>query len=279
MLEIIKTEIFSITTVMVKPILRYIGGKYSYGKKLDELGLIPNDIDTYVEPFVGGGGMMCYILNTRKPKKIIINDKDPLLINFYRWLKKNKNVYDETVVYKHITKNAYDKCITNINKFDWTMKNSQCYFVAKSSSFNSAIYQNKDGKYSGSYSTANSYFRNNIKSDIHKMHDVLQKSEIHNKEYFKITPVKAFIVLDPPYIVPDVQRYYVEHTIKLQDIYKYFKKLDDMGNKILLFMNYSDDAVLRFKGYRQTVLTKNAKHLKGGGGNGKLLKELVITNY
>jgi site-specific DNA-adenine methylase len=57
---------------MGKPIINYIGNKYRYGKILDNLGLIPEKIDNYVEPFIGGAGFLCYLSEVRDIKKITI---------------------------------------------------------------------------------------------------------------------------------------------------------------------------------------------------------------
>jgi DNA adenine methylase len=261
----------------MRPALRYIGGKYDYGKILDNLGLIPDEIHTYIEPFVGGGGFMCYIHETRNVKKYIINDKDRILINFYKKLKNNPNVYDDIIKNKHISKDKFFKCMNNINIFTNSVENAKCYLIVKTASFNSAIYKNIDGKYSGSYSTANAYFKNNIISSMRWLYDILQKSIIFNKDYHRILYKNAFIVIDPPYSVPDVQRYYANHDVSISDLFVYFKKLNNMNNKIVLFMNYSKEVIEVFKDYNIKILNKGARHLKGKRKN--IIKELVITNY
>lgn len=73
---------------MAKPFVKWAGGK---GKLLQTLEAnLPADLDiqheiTYIEPFVGGGAMLFYMLeNHPNIHRAIINDINPALINCYR---------------------------------------------------------------------------------------------------------------------------------------------------------------------------------------------------
>lgn len=75
----------------LKPLLKYPGGKTS------ELDLIfdnlPNHINNYIEPFVGGGAVYFALGNTNKN---YINDKSEELILLYKYVKNNsKAFFDE----------------------------------------------------------------------------------------------------------------------------------------------------------------------------------------
>lgn len=74
----------------LKPLLKYPGGKSS------ELPLItkylPDSINNYIEPFVGGGAVY-FALNN---KKNFINDKSQILVSLYNYVKKkNATFYNE----------------------------------------------------------------------------------------------------------------------------------------------------------------------------------------
>lgn len=62
----------------IKPILKWVGGKRLLVPKI--LPYVPEEYGTYVEPFVGGAAMLLSLL----PKRGIINDSNPELINVYR---------------------------------------------------------------------------------------------------------------------------------------------------------------------------------------------------
>ena len=75
-------------TTKAKPFIKWVGGK---GQLIEQLeALLPADFNewkdvTYIEPFVGGGAMLFYMLQ-RYPniKKAVINDINPDLISCYK---------------------------------------------------------------------------------------------------------------------------------------------------------------------------------------------------
>ncbi len=67
----------------LKPFVKWVGGKGSSVERL--LQLIPQRIDTYVEPFVGSGALF-FSLNF---DKAIINDSNSELIAAYQEIKEN----------------------------------------------------------------------------------------------------------------------------------------------------------------------------------------------
>ena len=259
---------------MVKPIINYIGNKYRYGKILDDLGLIPKNIDKYVEPFVGGAGFLCYLNETRNLKKIIINDKDCMLINFYKHFKNTPEKFENVFKYK-ITSNTFEKykdCLTN---FKPTLECAIAYFVVKNCSYNSLIAKYKDGSIK-SYISKNHvecmYNKVNYRKDFI---NILQKSNIHCKDYKNIIPKNSFVFLDPPYLIKNIENYYMEHNLSLEHIYNYFLELVKNGNKVLLTLNYDTIIVKKFFRFKQLVYSKITKH----SNSSQNLKELIITNY
>ena len=69
----------------LKPFVKWVGGKGSSVERL--LQLIPEHIDTYVEPFVGSGALF-FSLNF---DKAIINDSNSELIAAYQEIKTTTN--------------------------------------------------------------------------------------------------------------------------------------------------------------------------------------------
>ena len=62
----------------IKPFVKWAGGKRQFLKHL--LPMVPNDINTYIEPFIGGGAFFFAL----KHKKSIINDTNRELILTYK---------------------------------------------------------------------------------------------------------------------------------------------------------------------------------------------------
>lgn len=70
----------------MKPLLKWVGGKSQILK--DVLDTFPRDIDTYYEPFVGGGSVLFAVLSHPeiKVKRVCASDNNSNLIVFYKHL-------------------------------------------------------------------------------------------------------------------------------------------------------------------------------------------------
>jgi DNA adenine methylase len=261
---------------MGKPIINYIGNKYRYGKALDKLGLIPDKIDSYVEPFVGGAGFLCYLSEVRDIKKITINDKDCMLINFYTHFKKSPKKFEE-VFKQNINKEVFEKYKDCLSNFKPNLHCAIAYFVVKNCSYNSLISKYKNGSIRSYMSEINvKYFNIGMKTKkFNDFSEMFKNIKMSCKDYRKIVPKNSFVFLDPPYILKHISDYYIEHSLNIEDIYNYFIELDKNGNKILLTLNYHISIVKKFNKFNQHIYSKNATH----STNSQVLKEIIITNY
>ena len=64
-----------------KPFVKWAGGKRQIIEKLK--ALVPDNYNTYYEPFVGGGALLFELA----PNKAVINDSNKELINVYECIK------------------------------------------------------------------------------------------------------------------------------------------------------------------------------------------------
>lgn len=91
----------------MKPILRWVGGKTQLLPTIAER--VPYDIETYFEPFVGGGAVMLHVLEERKAKNVIASDVNAELINFYLCVKRDPAaVHSSYVTHKNDEGTYYD---------------------------------------------------------------------------------------------------------------------------------------------------------------------------
>ena len=91
-----------------KPFVKWAGGKRQIIDKL--LKYVPDEFNTYYEPFVGGGAMLFHLLRNHKNiSRVIINDINSDLINCYLLIKDNPyELIDRLSFYQ----NTFD---TNLN--------------------------------------------------------------------------------------------------------------------------------------------------------------------
>ena len=73
----------------MNPIIKWAGGKEKELAYIKEN--VPNKIERYIEPFVGGGAVFFNI----NVKKSIINDKSEELINLYKCIKNQDKEFFE----------------------------------------------------------------------------------------------------------------------------------------------------------------------------------------
>jgi DNA adenine methylase len=180
--------------ISLKPIIKWSGGKGDEIKKFSHH--IPNDIDTYIEPFVGGGALY-FGLNHHK---CVINDVHKELIDFYSSIKKgySQNIYDFMKLHPNEEEIYYQ--VRNYDNTD-ELDNAKRFYYLRKTCFRGMLRYNKSGKFNipfGRYKTYN--FENILNPNYVKL---LQNTDIHNNSFEfifkKYNKKKNFMFLDPPY--------------------------------------------------------------------------------
>lgn len=180
----------------MKPFLKRPGGKSRHLKNL--LPYIPTHYDTYFEPFLGGGALFFYL----EPKKAVVSDIDPELINAYLWLKNEpEKLFTQLRQYeKHSCKEFYDiaRLFVPINPLD----RAAHYIYIVQSCYRGMFRVNKQGKINAAYNKRDGFifdFEN-----AKKIADFLNKNDIEivctdYRSILKDVTSSDFVFLDPPY--------------------------------------------------------------------------------
>lgn len=224
---------------MLKPIIQWAGGKT---RLLNEINTnLPNknildSIETYVEPFLGGGSTLLDIVpKLPNVKKVYVNDINERLINLYKNIKYNVNelVYILDKIYNEFgnlkdekLKEEYyykiRKEFNDITKYN-SIKNAAQFIFINKYCFNAVYRENSKGEFNVSFNKKYQYKFYN-KEDIYDLHDFLIKYDVvfYSKPYneflaniFNIlyrekdndsdaknrikTFERTFMYLDPPY--------------------------------------------------------------------------------
>jgi len=119
-----------ISNKQVKPFVKWAGGKSQLLPFIKEV--VPENITeaefTYIEPFIGGGAVLFWVLgNYPTIKNVIINDINTDLINAYKTIKNN---VEELISILHIWEQDYHSIFDNKKKE---------YYYAKRVLFNKRI--------------------------------------------------------------------------------------------------------------------------------------------
>ncbi len=208
---------------------------------------------TYVEPFVGGGG----VFFRKKPsKKEIINDIDKEVYTIFTEVKK-KDV-NELIYRKPITKEYFNNILLNSKD---PIKLIEKY---KSSFFG------KGKKHKGQNIS--------IKTNFTPFHDRLQDVKIYDKDFKAI--IKQFdspntlFYLDPPYSVEKLTDNLYKNYVTPQEVYNAIS-----GIKGQFVLSYNDTKENRdlFKDYN--IKEINTVYSGTQYMNPKVVTELIITNF
>ncbi len=200
------------TKKTAKPFVKWAGGKNQLLKIIDEK--ISTDIDTYIEPFVGGGAVLFHLLNYYPNiKTVVINDINSDLINTYKTIKDDveklilvlKDWQDE--FYNVLNDEEKKKCyyyykrmLFNQRISDTTTQSALFIFLNKTC-FNGLYRVNRNNEFNvpiGSYKKPLICDSDNLRA----VHYVLQKVHILNGDFeqtLSFAQKNTLFYFDPPY--------------------------------------------------------------------------------
>lgn len=199
-----------------KPFIKWVGGKSQLIEQLE--ALLPADFNrwedvTYIEPFVGGGAMLFYMLQAHPNiSRAIINDINPNLTACYKVV---RNHPSELVNSLQAIQEKYSSLLTEESRKDFYLKmrdeynsmplepirNATLFFFLNRTCFNGLYRENKSGLFNvpfGRYANPTICDPKTIYADS----ELLQKVEILTGDYQQVLPFaqgKTLFYFDPPY--------------------------------------------------------------------------------
>ena len=294
--------------VNAKPFVKWAGGKGALIKELTEH--LPGDFKewqniTYIEPFVGGGAMLFYML-THYPniKHAVINDVNTDLINCYILIKNSPNKLISSL--KKIQKEYYKlTSIESKSEYYYKMREiynngempledkAACFIFLNKTCFNGLYRVNTTGKFNvpfGKYKKPKICDEELIMVD----HEVLRKVDIYVGGYRNITKHLGkgnnFIYIDPPYRPLSGSACFIEYTHNVFDdseqekLKAYCDELTLKGCKIMQSNSNSTDLdgesyfAKLYSTYRIDQI-KAHRFINAHAGKREKETELLIMNY
>ncbi len=272
-----------------KPFVKWAGGKRQVINEL--LKYVPDEFDTYYEPFVGGGALLFEL----SPKKAVINDSNEELMNVYNVLcneekfKKMCNLLNSYET-KHSEEFYYnirnkDRSKTAFNRLSDYTRAARTIYLNKAC-FNGLYRVNSKNEFNvpfGKKTHVNTYEGSNLitVSNYLTMNDVKILS-VDFEEAVKDAKKGDFVYFDPPYD-SDTKSFtsYTETGFDKSEqtrLARVFKELDKKGVYVML-SNHSTILVNElYKGYH--IYTIEAKrNINANGKKRGKVEELIITNY
>ena len=270
----------------LKPFVKWVGGKSSSVNRL--LELMPEHIDTYVEPFVGSGALF-FAVNF---KKAIINDVNEELINTYKVIKDNVGalefflsslIYDRQL-YGTIRAWDRDPHYTNRPKEDRAGR----FIYLMKTCFNGLYRVNKKGFFNTPFGKYTSPLICDTKT-LNACSKYLNEHEVTilNGDYQKILSYlnqDCFVYLDPPYYpisktanFTQFQKENFKEDSQYQ-LFEFCKELHKRGIKFML--SNSDVPEIRnlYQDFDIHVIEVSRK-VNSNTAKRNAVNELAIINY
>lgn len=180
---------------MIKPPLKWAGGKRWLVSHLAPIWQ-QHKRRRYVEPFCGGLAVALGL----QPKRALLNDVNPHLINFYRHLQTGLTLriemrYNERLFYRH--RDRFNKLIQNGGAT--SDEAAQLFYYLNRTCFNGLCRFNKSGEFNVPFGT---YTRINYDRDFSDYPALLKEWTFTNVDVAKVPLKKGdFVYADPPYDV------------------------------------------------------------------------------
>ncbi len=292
--------------------LFYVGDKYKLMEQL--LGLFPQNINNFYEPFVGGGTVFLNI----KANEYHLNDIDKNLINIHRFLLKNsnnpnrlfKNVEKITKQYKmsksykedivpdalkkehkktylaRFNKKGYEKLRQRVN--DKKKNDPLILYILLIYGFNRMLRFNGGGKFN--LPVGNVDFNKNVVTALNNYFDFVCEKKIlfSSRDFRKFLFEKKytendFVYLDPPYLITASEYNKFWNQEAEIDLLDFICDLDKKGVKFALsnvthYNGSKNDLLLRWmKRYKTYKIESN--YISYHNNSKKNIKEVLVTNY
>ena len=282
----------------LKPFLKWVGGKTQIINTI--ISKIPTEINTYYEPFIGGGSVLLALLSAtengeKKIKHFIVSDKNKILIETYKTI---KNHPDKLLTQlKKLSDKYYSKrSLTGKESLYYELRdlyNKSRTGIRRCALF---IFLNKTcfrGLYREGPSGFNVGFGNYVNPAIYEKEKILEISK-YLKKYrviFKHSPynyvlgsVKRgdFVYLDPPYYPVNETSFvkYHRNSFIEKDHNELLQFCEELNKKKIGFLMSNSNTKFNRKLYREfkikKILCKRRIHSKTPQSNEM---EVLIYNY
>ena len=272
-----------------KPFVKWAGGKRQIIDKLKKY--VPDEFDTYYEPFVGGGALLFEL----SPRKAVINDSNMELMNVYKCLcdldkfKKMCSVLNHYET-KHSEEFYYeirnkDRNKASYNRLSDYTRAARTIYLNKAC-FNGLYRVNSKNEFNvpfGKKLKVNTYEGSNLitVSNYLTMNDIKILS-VDFEEAVSTAKKGDFVYFDPPYD-SDTNTFnsYTEEGFNKDEqrrLAKVFKELDARGVYVMLSNHNTTLINELYKDYN-IHLIEAKRNINANGSKRGNVEEVIITNF
>ena len=272
-----------------KPFVKWAGGKRQIIGELKKH--IPEEYNTYYEPFIGGGALLFEL----SPKRAVINDSNKELMNVYqvlcdeelfkkmcRVLNDYEKNHSEEFFYEIRNK---DRSKASFNKLSSYTRAARTIYLNKAC-FNGLYRVNSKGEFNvpfGKKIKVNTYEGNNLitVSNYLTMNDI----KILNTDFEEAVSCAKkhdFVYFDPPYDTDtSIFNSYTETGFDKDEqrrLAKVFYELDKKGVYVML-SNHNTNLIKELYIDYNIYKVKARRNINSNASKRGLVEEIIITNF
>lgn len=262
----------------LKPLVKWSGGKRNEIKVFERYFPPKDDIDTYIEPFVGGGSVLFHL--NWHDKRNVLSDMHEELINFYKQVRDGKGEALRILMEQHPNSEETYYRVRGTEYRTDIEKAFQFYYLRKTC-FRGMMRYNKQGKFNIPFGKYKSIDFKEVASPAY--HALLKDADIRCCNFAEVfeeyNSPRNFVFLDPPYDSEFTDYGYCnftrDHHIALAEHFK------TTTNKCLMVIGSTPFIDDLYSGYiRERYKKKYAFKLYGNRIGDEIDNDhLIITNY
>ncbi|UWJ21251.1 DNA adenine methylase [Bacillus cereus] len=231
----------------IPQLLKWVGNKHKFANEIVEA--MPNEIETYYEPFLGSGAVLATLAHYQKSslippityKKAVASDAMAPLIGIFNYVKSEPNTliehYRECI--DGYSENREEKYLEVRERFN-KERNPLDFAVLTRTCYSGIIrFRKRDGYMSTPIGPHNPIAPESFEERVQIWHEFLQDVEFINSD-FRETMAKAqdgdLVYCDPPYTHSQAILYGAQ-AFKIEDLWQAIYECKQRGVKVMLSIN------------------------------------------
>ena len=278
--------------MLVKPLLKWAGGKRYIAEELKSKFPENWNSGTYFEPFIGGAAMFL----SAGPKKAVVADVNARLVHFYKFVKNSPNEFysDLQVISENFNncvpdekKDFYLNLRKNFNETESdSLGSAVLLYAINKLCFNGLYRENSSGGFNVPFGQKKSLPIMTFE-ELQEVSKALEQTQILNSD-FEVSVEQAisgdFIYFDPPYIPLGPSSSFTSYHsggFDLTDQERLADLMLKLSEKGVNAMCSNSDSELTHKIFEKLRIDNiSAPRMVSASASGRgMINELVITNY
>jgi DNA adenine methylase len=263
--------------LMVRPFLRWAGGKRWMGRRFS--GFFPKSFRRYFEPFLGSGVAFFAL----RPREAFLSDTNAELMNAYGVVRDSIEELLECMSLLRNTQSSFNRIRSEIPK-DPIARAARFIYLNRTS-WNGLYRVNRRGIFNVPYGHND---RRLVDVDVlRNASSSLKKAKLRTCDFERAIASVAesdFVYADPPYATMGTRRGFLLYGSQVFDwtqqlrLSKMLERVDEAGG-IFLLSNADDDDVSELYSRFHCIRLKRASVIAGDKSARRPITELLVANY